>query len=49
MKCPNCGEMMINVSGQDLCPVCDMFEDSMNKTMDDNKWSQGDKDDSSED
>ena len=45
MKCPDCGTEMINMAGELICPVCD---EPMNKTMNDDKWIQGDKNDSDE-
>ena len=45
MKCPDCGEEMVYMAGETVCLDCDA---PMNKTMEDDKWIQGDKDDSNE-
>ena len=38
-KCPDCGNHMEYINSVPVCPVCD---EPMNKTMEDDKWVQGD-------
>jgi uncharacterized Zn finger protein (UPF0148 family) len=42
MRCPDCGEHLEMINGVPVCPNCDLSDD-MNKTMEDDKWSQGDR------
>ena len=44
MRCPDCDAVMDIISGIPVCPECDM----LNKTIEEEPWFQGDKDDNSE-
>jgi len=47
MKC-ECGLNLENIGGLMLCPECDIIEEPMDKTLNDDKWVQEKHDDSNQ-